>query len=307
MGGRIGLESQEGKGSTFWFTAVFEIPPETATPSAVEPASNRQRPAGDRIESRPVVHLEARILLAEDNPTNRFVALAQLGKLGYKADEVVNGAEALEALQQGEYDLVLMDCEMPVMDGYEATRQIRKLGNSLVPIIALTANAMSSDRDRCLREGMNDFLSKPVEIEQLAEVLAKWIPAPERRGAASTTEPATPEVEPAVFDAEALLNRLMGDRQLAGSIVHGFLEYVPSQLEDLRKRLVERDAAGARLQAHALKGSAANVSAGSLRVVALRMEQAAEAGKLDRLDGLLSCAALEFARLKSALVQAGWA
>jgi HPt (histidine-containing phosphotransfer) domain-containing protein len=193
------------------------------------------------------------------------------------------------------------------MDGYEATRQIRQRGNSLVPIIALTANAMSDDRDRCLREGMNDFLSKPVEIEQLAAVLAKWIPAPECPSAASTTEPAAPEVEPAVFDAEALLNRLMGDRQLAGSIVHGFLEYVPSQLEDLRKRLVERDAAGARLQAHALKGSAANVSAGSLRVVALRMEQAAEAGELDRLDGLLSCAALEFARLKSALVQAGWA
>src|SRR6185369_15641322 len=124
-------------------TAVFEIPPETAMPCAVEPSSNPPRPYGDRIESCPVLRLEARVLLAEDNPTNRLVALAQLGRLGYKVDAVANGAEAHEALQHGGYDLVLMDCEMPVMDGYEATRRIREGGNSLVPIIALTANAMS--------------------------------------------------------------------------------------------------------------------------------------------------------------------
>ena len=233
------------------------------------------------------------------------MALAQLGKLGYTADVVANGAEALEALQQRGYDLVLMDCEMPVMDGSELPR-IHEEGICLVSVVASTANEMSDDRDRCLREGMNDFLTKPVEIEQLAEVLAKWNPAPERLDAASTTEPAAPELEPVVFDTEALLHRLMGDRQLAGRVVEMFLEYVPSQLDGLRKRLVERDAAGASSQAHALKGSAANVSAGSLRAVALRMERAADAGELDRLDDLLSCAAQEFERLKGAVKQAGW-
>jgi CheY-like chemotaxis protein len=245
---------------------------------------------------------QARILIAEDNPTNRFVALAQLGKLGYKADAVANGAEALEALQQGGYDLVLMDCEMPVMDGYEATRRIRQSGNLQVSIIALTANAMSGDRDRCLRAGMNDFLSKPVEIEQLADVLAKWTHGSDPPVAAPTTA----EEAVAAFDSEALLNRLMGDRQVAGMIVKGFLEDVPSQLDELRKRLVEADAPGARLLAHALKGSAATVSAGSLQAVALRMERPAGAGELDHFGELLVRAAQEFERLKGALVEAGW-
>ena len=307
MGGKIGLESREGEGSTFWFTAVFEMPPVTALASAVEPASNPQRRCR-RSDARraPVVQREARILLAEDNPTNQFVALAQLGKLGYKADAVANGAEALEALQQGRYDLVLMDCEMPVMDGYEATRRIRERGNSLVPIIALTANAMSGDRDRCIRAGMNDFLSKPVEMAQLADVLAKWTHGSDPPVAAPTAEPTASEEAVAVFDSEALLNRLMGDRQVAGRIVKGFLEEVPSQLDELRKRLVEADAPGARLLAHALKGSAATVSAVSLHAIALQLERAADAGRLDRFGELLFRAAQEFERLKGALVQAGW-
>jgi CheY-like chemotaxis protein len=231
--------------------------------------------------------------------------MAQLAKLGYKADTVANGAEALQALQQGRYDLVLMDCEMPVMDGYEATRRIRQSGNSQVAIIALTAHVMPGERDRCIRAGMNDFLSKPVDLPQLAEMLAKWTQT-SNPPVAAPTEPTAAQAAVAIFDSEALLNRLMGDREVAGTIVKGFLEEVPSQLHELRKRLVEADAPGARLLAHALKGSAATVSAGSLHAIALQLEGAADAGRLDSFGELLPRVSQEFERLKSALEQAGW-
>jgi CheY-like chemotaxis protein len=106
----------------------------------------------------------ARILVAEDNAVNRAVALAQLRKLGFHVSLVTNGAEAIEAVDRDQYDLVLMDCEMPGMDGFEATRRIRLSAHPDIPIIAVTADAVSGDRERCLREGMNDYLAKPVAL-----------------------------------------------------------------------------------------------------------------------------------------------
>ncbi len=180
MGGQIGIESREGEGSTFRFTAVFE----TAAEADLAPADGAAaKPAGAR--------RGARILVADDDLTNRTVALAQMGKLGHIAEAAVNGAKALEAMRQGRYDLVLMDCEMPVMDGYEATRRIRELDGPRVPVVALTSHASTGDRDRCLREGMDDVLTKPVDMGRLAETLAKWLP--ERGGAGEAV---------AVFDAE---------------------------------------------------------------------------------------------------------
>ena len=175
MGGTIGVDSREGNGSTFWFTAVFEpaLPAGTILPPD---ASRENRRPADRIEARGKKN-DVRILVAEDNATNRTVALAQLRKLGYEADRRDNGAEAVEAVRRGGYDLVLMDCQMPVMDGYEATRRIRRSIHSGIPIIALTASAMSGDRDPCMAAGMNDYLSKPLDLGRLDEVLAKWLPA----------------------------------------------------------------------------------------------------------------------------------
>ncbi|MGA3018189.1 MAG: PAS domain S-box protein [Bryobacteraceae bacterium] len=197
MGGRIGLNSKEGEGSTFWFTAVFDIPVEPALASTQGPArTSRQQPANGGCGVPPGVgraRREARILVTEDNPINRLVLQAQLEKLGYQARAVANGVEAVEAVQQGKYDLVLMDCQMPRMDGFEATRRIRESGSPHVPIVAVTANAMSGDRERCIREGMNDYVSKPVELGPLAEVLEKWLPEFVPRDTLATAEPAAPE------------------------------------------------------------------------------------------------------------------
>jgi PAS domain S-box-containing protein len=193
MGGTIGFDSRVGEGSTFWFTAVFDVPPELALASGVEPApTSCRQPANGRLVVPPGVgrpRSEARILVAEDNPINERLLLAQLRKLGYEARAVASGFAAVEALRQEKYDLVLMDCQMPEMDGFEATRRIRE-SDSLqqVPIVAVTASAMVGDRERCIREGMNDYLSKPMDLRQLAEVLAKWLPEPAARDTFPTAE-----------------------------------------------------------------------------------------------------------------------
>jgi len=165
MGGTIGVDSREGRGSTFWFTAVLDMELPRRKPAG-GPAGAQRRAD---VPVRP-----GRILVAEDNATNRHVALAQLRKLGYEAQAVSNGAEAVEKVQGGGYDLVLMDCQMPVMGGIEATRLIRQ--STGIPIVALTAHAMPGDSDRFLSEGMDDYLAKPVELKQLVDVLAKWVP-----------------------------------------------------------------------------------------------------------------------------------
>jgi CheY-like chemotaxis protein/HPt (histidine-containing phosphotransfer) domain-containing protein/anti-sigma regulatory factor (Ser/Thr protein kinase) len=301
MGGSLGVNSREGRGSIFWFTAVFDLS------AGQREAVGERRDAGSRMPAvKTPVAGNVRILVAEDNATNQNVALALLAKLGYKASAVANGADAVEALRHDRYDLVLMDCLMPVMDGFEATRQIRASAQPAIPIIALTADAMSTDRDRCMSEGMNDYLSKPVDLRRLAEVLAQWLPNPGPGAADQTAGRAVPEPAAPAFDSESLLKRLMGDTQLARVIVQGFLEDFPSQLNTLRKRLAEADAPGARLQAHALKGSAATISAPGLHAVALEMERAAAAGQLDRFGEILPRALQEFERLKGTLERAEW-
>jgi two-component system sensor histidine kinase/response regulator len=154
---------------------------------------------------------------------------------------------------------------------------------------------MSGDRDRCMSEGMNDYLAKPVELELLAGMLDKWLPGCVAEAPGKD-----------VFDEEALVRRLMGDRNLAGAVLNGFLQDVPSQLENLRHRLNGADAPGARSQAHMLKGAAATVAAGDLCSIALAIETAGKAGELDRCSELLHRAVEEFERFRSALDLAGW-
>ncbi|MGO9574235.1 MAG: PAS domain S-box protein [Terriglobales bacterium] len=263
---------------------------------------------------------QARILLAEDNLTNQEVAVAMLKKLGYSADLVANGAAALEALRKADYDVVLMDCEMPEMDGYEATKRIRDLRtgtrNPRIPIIAITADAMTGDRDICLQAGMSDYIAKPVELRILADVLEKWLNPSASAGEVSTRagqSPANAEVvfnqtvfNQAVFNQEDLLARLMYDKTLASKVIAGFLDDAPRQLRTLKKMLEEGDADSARRQAHGLKGAAATMSAEGLRALCSEAQDAAAAMELSRALALLPRLQEQFELLKIALKQSGW-
>jgi CheY-like chemotaxis protein/HPt (histidine-containing phosphotransfer) domain-containing protein len=324
MGGQIGAESEEGKGSAFWFTAVFEKQPDKQSqPSMEGRVSSRACP--ERTRGVPIAldcpqpsvvrkNRHARILVAEDNRINQEVAVAMLKRLGYSAHLVANGVEAIQALREADYDLVLMDCEMPKMDGYEATRYIREgraeTRNLHIPIIAITADAMTGDRDKCLQAGMSDYIAKPVEPQQLAEVLEKWLSLP-ACGEASPPAGESPANKEAVFDQpvfnqQDFLARLMGDKALARKVIAVFLDDAPRQLRILKTTLEEGDTDGARLQAHTLKGAAATLSAEALRALCSEAQEAAVAGELTRALALLPRMDEQFDLLKTALRQWGW-
>ncbi len=247
----------------------------------------------------------ARILVAEDNPINQTVAIAILKNLGYGADAAANGGEALKALREIPYDLVLMDCQMPEMDGYEATRWIRSrdsgVDNPDVPIIAMTAHAMKGDREHCLAAGMNDYLSKPVQPKQLAEMLARWIVSPLPPGEGGYHVPMVGVR--IVFDEEELLKRLMGDRELGRAVIAGFLDDIPQQIDTLKQRLGEGDAPLVSRHAHTIKGAAATIGAQVLRDVAYTVEQAGKATELELAARLVPRLEEEFGHLKVAIEQ----
>ncbi len=168
MGGILGVDSVEGEGSQFWFTASFRCSDEKPENQSVLSSETSSVP------------LDAKILLVEDNPINQMVAQKMLEKVGLKPKLANNGVEAVQLLNEQTFDLVLMDCQMPEMDGFDATREIRKLAikatdQNLIPVVAMTANVMSGDRERCLEVGMDDYIGKPVQRDQLESVLRKWL------------------------------------------------------------------------------------------------------------------------------------
>jgi CheY-like chemotaxis protein/HPt (histidine-containing phosphotransfer) domain-containing protein len=255
----------------------------------------------------------ARLLLAEDNITNQQVALGILKKLGLRADAVANGAEAVNALTTLPYDLVLMDIQMPVMDGLEATRQIRDLRsavlNHAIPIIAMTAHAMQGDREKCLKAGIDDYVSKPVTPLTLAKALEKWLPPELDDRALAMAAPElmvamkTPTAEPAIWDREEMLTRLMDDQELLQRILEEFLADIPQQLKTLHTFLAADNIAGVARQAHTLKGAFANVSAERLRALAYQLEVAAKSGDLPQARTCMTELNVQFDRLKDEMVE----
>jgi CheY-like chemotaxis protein len=238
-------------------------------------------------------------LLVEDNVINQKVAQSILVKLGFNADVAANGLEAVRALSLIDYDLVLMDCMMPEMDGFEATAIIRDpasgIINRKVPVIAMTANAIKGDREACLAAGMDDYLSKPVKIEDLSMILEKWLkPEATKQNAGDISAEKITEraddtkVTLLLFDKAALLDNLDGDEETAQSILEIALTQIPKDVEKLQTSCQGENQQTILLHAHTIKGVAANICTPALRAIAYKMETAAKNGDLSTVRDLMT-------------------
>ncbi|QDC43626.1 PAS domain S-box protein [Methylophilus medardicus] len=235
----------------------------------------------------PVVDKNILILLVDDNEVNRMVAERQLTKLGYAVDTAKDGLQALEKLQQQAYRLILMDCQMPVMDGFEATRTIRKQeqgSGQHMPIVAMTANAMNGDREQCFEAGMDAYLTKPVNIQALQETLQKWIP----ENTHSDIEAVSPLLDPALeqLDIARLSALFDGDADEIKAILQAFLSSLPALSAELSDACSQADLDTIRKVAHHLYGAASNIGVNRIAKVCALIEERVSHQQVTQLDSL---------------------
>jgi len=235
------------------------------------------------------------------------VANGLLNKLGLQADFVENGSLAVDALRKTDYDLVLMDVQMPELDGLEATAIIRNTRsgviNSTVPIIAMTAHAMQDDREKCLNAGMNDYVTKPISLLALSAVLQKWLPLKEfvkNDEVYPIQEQAnyfSPSASP-VFDKSDLYQRMMDDEDLITLVVNSFLSEMPEQIKELRAVITNQNQSLIVSHSHTIKGVCANLSAESMREIAAFIEKNAAAGNLEQTFEMMAKLETEFEKVR---------
>jgi CheY-like chemotaxis protein/HPt (histidine-containing phosphotransfer) domain-containing protein len=272
----------------------------------IEPMGH-EAPASAAVSPLASAVKNVRVLLAEDNMVNQRLALKQLKKLGYHADAVANGCEVLKALEQIRYDIILMDCQMPEMDGYEVSRRIRESENQpgqppeFSPyIIALTANVLHGDREKCLGAGMNDYLTKPLYLADLDAVLQRALlkvhpsprPEPERNEGA---------LDPVVI---AGLRELREPNQPdpLKELAELFLRDARSRLQKMEVALERKDLPSLALAAHTLKGSASNLGARRLAALCVSLEKQAKTGELTEAADILLEAKSEFEAVEKTLL-----
>ena len=284
------------------------------------PSHSETSPVASGPAGRPM-----RLLLAEDNLVNQKLAVTQLRRLGHSVSVASNGRETLQALQREPFDAVFLDCQMPELDGYETAREIRRLeadrklgARPPAFLIALTANAMAGDREKCLAAGMDEFLTKPLDLDQLPVVLNRALgtvppdspeatPAPptDMGHRAPMRNPAkgnadTPVLDPTLLESLRSL-RFDGEADPVAEIIDLFLRDTPSRLQEVSEAARRRDGPGLRAAAHTLKGSANNLGARRLGAAAGRLETEASSGRWDQVDGLLEAATAELRALEPEL------
>ena len=311
MGGEIGVVSEVGKGSEFWFTVSMSRQPDRSAEQKQGLIPNRPHSFSGQETVPAFAGMNARILVADDNYTNQVVAMGLLNQLGVHAEAVADGAEVLKALASVPYDLVLMDVQMPVMDGIEATRQIRSPGSPVldhwIPIVAMTAHALQGDRERFLEAGMNDYVSKPVSPTALMDVLQCWLPRENDQlgslGGCKTSTASLLRPAQLVYDSAEMLDGLLQDEDVAPILMAVFLEDTPVQIETLRCCLAECDASATERQANTLKTAAAYVGGDALSTLAFEMEKAASAGDLDSVAARMPDLELHFLMLKGTILK----
>ncbi len=259
MNGDLGVESTPSQGSRFWFRirarAVLDG----------EKRRQERNHTGSTNKCSVTVKLSGHILVVEDNPTNQKVIRAMLDRMNLECTLAADGQQAVDIIASGgEYDLILMDVQMPVLDGYGATAKIRQreteLGERHRTVVALTADAFSEDREHCLRAGMDDFLAKPIDLEQLTAMLQRWL-APQTVPAASSAASPAPMCENhhPIFDEEALLIPLGGDLDIARMIVASAIGDFPKYFTELEQALVNGDVVVAERATHTMKSLAAQI------------------------------------------------
>ena len=269
MGGQIGVSSVEGQGSTFWFTLPFTV----SGMSAV--AIGNSRPG-----ILPQLGRRARVLVAEDNLINQTIFLKQLEKMELRVDAVANGHEVLAALREVPYDLILMDCQMPEMDGYEATSRIRAEVAATyrsIPIVAVTANAIKGDREKCLALGMNDYIAKPVHADELGRILAKWLKPSEGGASVSSNQShATATTDPAIHleIIEELRQLDDGKGDVLRQLINMFVDGGPERIATLERAQAAGDLKTMNSEAHTFKSSSANLGANRMAALCYQLEQA---------------------------------
>ncbi len=244
--------------------------------------------------SLPIAARSLRVLLAEDNTVNQRLAVRLLEKRGHAAAVVGNGRDALAALEREEFDVVLMDVQMPEMDGFEATAAIRaqeqKTGAHL-PIVAMTAHAMQGDRERCLQAGMDDYLSKPLQPQQMMDVVENLVLHIGNDAAADKRE--LPDM---VFDESTALERVFNDRELLGEMIGLFFEEAPRLMAQMQDSIAAGEAQGLERAAHSLKGAAGSIGAADVMGLARALEEMGRAAELAE-------ASSAYARLEAGMVQ----
>lgn len=295
MEGKIGVQSVVGKGSTFWVEVAFEVanPPETAN----SPPSDTRHEDGPRRLGR--------ILLAEDYPTNQALLKIVLENAGHQLTIVENGQDALSVTETSEFDLILMDLQMPLMDGHEATRSIRARGNgnASIPILALTASAEEDTVEECMNDGMDDVLTKPIRRETLLAAVDRWLAKADSAEVPESNEP-EPEriaeeandVTPGLpIDFNDALRRFAGNRAVLVRVLEQFRSNVDSEVASVEKALKRNDWKSIHAISHKIKGGSATVSAMPLSQTARQIEVLAKTQRPEGLPEAVARLAEEFA------------